>query len=216
MSSHAVQRLWPGSTIACLASGPSLNADDCAYIRGKCRVIVVNDAWRLAPWADVLYSSDRRWYPYYKGVPAFEGMRYGIGSGTGINPKANAFRGYPEIRVLKNTGYTGLETDPTGLRNGRNSGYAALNLAVHFGAARIILLGYNMSHQSGAHFFGDHPVALGQSAALYPGFRKTFGTMVEPLKALGVEVINCTVGTSLNVFPQRPLREVLTASEVAA
>jgi hypothetical protein len=204
--------LWDGETVACLATGPSLNQADCDYLRGRVRVIAINDAHRLAPWADVLYSSDRRWWPHHKGVPAFEGSKYGVGSGQG---KANPFTGYPEIHVLKNTGYSGLETAPNGLRTGRNSGYAAINLAVHFGAARILLLGYNMSHQNGAHFFGNHPAGLNQSAALYPSFRRSFDSLVEPLHAAGVEVINCTEQTSLHTFPQRPLRDVLAPQESA-
>jgi hypothetical protein len=176
------------------------------------RVICINDSYRLAPWADVLYSSDRRWWPHYKGVASFEGSKFGVGSGHG---KANPFTGYPEIRVLKNTGYSGLETEPNGLRTGRNSGYAAINLAVHLGAARILLLGYNMSHQNGAHFFGNHPAGLNQSAGLYPSFRRSFDSLVEPLKAAGVEVINCTPNSSLHTFPMRNLRDVLPLPESA-
>jgi hypothetical protein len=207
-----VERLWPGETIACLATGPSLTQSDCDYLRGRVRVIAINDSYRLAPWADVLYSSDRRWWPHYKGVPSFEGSKFGVGSGQG---KANPFTGYPEIRVQKNTGYSGLEIEPNGLRTGRNSGYAAINLAVHLGAARILLLGYNMSHQNGSHFFGNHPAGLNQSAALYPGFRRSFDSLVEPLKAAGIEVINCTPNTSLHTFPRRALRDVLPLPESA-
>lgn len=204
--------MWPGETVACLATGPSLTQADCDGLRGKVRVIAINDAHRLAPWADVLYSSDRRWWPHYKGVSSFTGLKYGVGSGLN---KSNPFSGYPEIQVLKNTGYSGIETEPNGLRTGRNSGYAAINLAVHFGAARILLLGYNMSHHHGAHFFGDHPVGLHQTSGLYPGFRRSFDSMVAPLKALGVEVINCTTNTSLHTFPQQPWREVLACQEFA-
>lgn len=207
-------RLWPGQTVAVLATGPCLTQEDCDFLRGKVPVIAINDAHRLAPWADVLYSSDRRWWPHYKGVPSFTGLKFGVGSGTGINPKANAFHGLPEIQVLRNTGFLGIETDPTGLRTGNNSGYAAINLAVHFGASRILLLGYTMSHAHGAHFFGNHPAGLAQNASLYPGFRQRFESMVEPLKALGVEVINCSPKTSLTVFPVRQVRDVLAAVEV--
>lgn len=202
-----VPKLWPGETVACLATGPSLTAEDVEYVRGKARVIAINDAHRLAPWADVLYSSDRRWWPYHKAVPSFHGLRYGIGSAPG---KRNPFREHPEIVVLKNSGYTGLETHPGGLMNGKNSGYAAINLAVHFGAVRILLLGYNMGHVSGAsHFFGEHPPALQQPGWNYASFRAVFASLVAPLAALGVQVFNCTPETSLTAFPICPLREVL-------
>src|SRR5689334_19405100 len=201
MSTH-VDRVWPGATIACLATGPSLTIEDCDYVRNKARVIAINDAHRMAPWADVLYSADRTWWRHYDGVPSFEGIKFGIGSSIG---KANPFGatrllldgpihpGYPDIRVLKNTGYDGLETDPSGLRSGMNSGFSAINLAVHLGAKRILLLGYNLGYRNGkAHFFGDHPPALAQDEWRYAGFRRVFESLVEPLRALDIEVINCT------------------------
>jgi hypothetical protein len=208
MSHHVVPRLFEGETIACLATGPSLTAEDVDYVRGKARVIAINDAWRLAPWADCLYSSDRRWYEHYAGVPSFKGQKYGIGSGQN---KRNPFRAYPEIAVLKNTGYVGLELDPGGLRNGRNSGYGAIGLAVHLGAKRIILLGYNMGLglAGKVHFFGNHPPQLNQNPSLYPNFRRVFETMVQPLADLGVRVINCTENTSLSAFQLGSLREEL-------
>jgi len=210
-----VPRLSNGGTVACLATGPSLTKADVDYVRGKAIVVAINDAHRLAPWADVLYSSDRRWWNHYKGVPEFQGLRFGIGSGIGKkNPAGSKWTG---VKILRNTGYHGLEKEPDALRNGRNSGYAAINLAVHLGARRILLLGYNMSYlKNRAHFFGSHPPGLPQSASLYPGFRKNFEHMVKPLAELGVEVINCTPDTSLMCFPIKPLREVLKETAVAA
>jgi len=202
-------RLWPGSTIACLATGPSLNQEDVDYVRPFCKVLAINDAHRLAPWADVLYSSDRRWWTHYKGVPDFKGLKFGVGSGMG---KSNGFAKLPDIRVLKNAGYNGLELSNDGLRTGRNSGHAAINLAVHLGALRIILLGYNLSYQGGkAHFFGDHPQGLPQNPSLFPGFRRSFASLVDPLEELGITIYNCTEDTSLRAFPRRRLRDVLKA-----
>lgn len=207
-----VPRLFPGSTVVCMATGPSLTQEDADYVRGRCPVIAVNFAVEKAPWAEVLYSSDRLWWPKTKGWPGFGGQRYSVGSRIG---KANPFHGHPNIHVLTNTGFDGIETDPSGLRNGRSSGYAAVNLAVHLGADRIILLGYNMGSGGRLHFYDERPGFMAHPG-LYPNWRRSFDTMVEPLKALGVEVINCTENTSLTTFPCWPLRQVLTARGVAA
>lgn len=206
-----VHREWAGQTIAILATGPSLTREDCAAIRdARIRTIAINDAWRLAPWADVLYSSDRLWWPHYKGVPEFRGRRYGIGSAPG---KSNRFHQYPQVAVLRNAGYDGLEMRPDGLRNGRNSGFAAINLAVHFGAARILLLGFNMGFPNGrAHFFGNHPPGLTQNESLYPEFRRVFETIAQPLKDLGVVVLNCTPDTSLTTFPVVDLQAAINSA----
>ena len=45
-----VSRLWPGSTVVCIGSGPSLTPEDVAYVRGKARVIAINRSVDLAPW----------------------------------------------------------------------------------------------------------------------------------------------------------------------
>jgi hypothetical protein len=114
------------------------------------------------------------------------------------------------VQVLRNTGDEGLETVPTGVRTGRNTGAAAINLAVHFGAARVLLLGYDMAvtNERHSHWFGAHPIGL-RGGSPYKLFREMFATMVAPLRALDVQVINCSRHTALTCFPRMPLREVL-------
>jgi hypothetical protein len=209
----AVPRAWPGATVVCLGGGPSLTADDVTYCRGKARVIAVNDAHRLAPWADALYAADAKWWNYHGGVPTFTGPKYGLqGTAHGLKPALAA-----GITILENTGDSGLEVDPRGVRTGKNSGYQAINVAVHFGASRILLLGYDMHapNQASSHWFGQHPSEL-RAYSPYDAFLHLFASMPEPLQVLGVEVINCTPGSALTVFPLQPLREALGASEAAA
>jgi hypothetical protein len=213
-----VPRLWPGGTVVCMASGPSLTAEDAEYVRGKVDgVIAVNTTYQMAPWADALVASDVRWWAWHKGAKGFAGLKYA----TSRHVK------WPGVQVLRNTGRDGLEREPNGLRHGLNSGYRAINLAVHFGAARILLLGYDMrrqetdaagrplpSRQQKEHWHGDHPVP---SRSSYKVFRACFETLVDPLREIGVEVINCTPGSALETFPQRDLRDVLRqATETAA
>jgi hypothetical protein len=56
-----LEPVWAGETAVLVASGPSLCPSDVDRVRGRARVIAVNDGYRLAPWADVLYACDRRW-----------------------------------------------------------------------------------------------------------------------------------------------------------
>lgn len=205
----SVPALCPGGTVVCLASGESLTAEDVAYCRGRAdAVIAVNDAHRLAPWATALYSSDVGWYTHYQGVPAFPGLKFGI---VPLAPPAAW-----GITVLQNTGDRGIDARPTGLRTGRNSGAAAINLAVHFGASRIVLLGYDMKKGATGktHFFGEHPQPIRHESP-YDAFLEVFKTTRAPLAQLGVSVINCTPGSALTVFPCQPLREVLACQPLA-
>lgn len=164
-------------------------------------MIAINDTHRLAPWADCLYSSDQQWWRYHQGVPEFAGRKYGIAP---LVP-------HPAwgITVLVNTGQTGIETDPRGLRTGRNSGYASINLAVHVGARRVVLLGFDMGRTGGrGHFFGEHPSRL-TSQMDFAACRALFQLMVDPLRTVGVEVVNASRQTALTMFPRVTLEEAL-------
>lgn len=200
-----VPRLWPDSTVVCLGTGPSLTDDDVNACRGRARVIAVNDAYRLAPWADVLYACDAKWWRYHKSVPSFTGLKFAL-----EDCEWQAGASSPGVQVLENTGEFGIELAPTGLRTGRNSGAQAINVAVHLGAARVILLGYDMGYVKGqpSHFFGEHPKSIAGGPS-YASFIPGFARMVKPLAQLGVEVINCSRRTALTTFPCRPLESVL-------
>lgn len=206
----SVPKLWPGETVVILATGPSLTQEDVDYVRGKARVIAINDAYKLAPWADCLYGTDARWWHWHHGVPSFTGPKWSLEHSQWGNFRAR----YPDVQRLMNTGPDGLEHKPTGLKNGRNSGYAAVNLACHYGATRIILLGYDLQTVKGkSHFFGHHP---NKSVSPYSSFRQRFQSLVKPLKKIGVEVINCSAHTALTAFPCAPLRETLKADAAVA
>ena len=193
-----VERRWPGCTVVCFGGGPSLTRADVDVCRGRMRAIAINTAYQLAPWADVLYGCDAKWWAWHRGVPTFRGLKYAL------EPKAGA---WPNAQVLENTGRTGLELAPTGLRHGKNSGYQAINLAVHLGAARIVLLGYDLQlgPRGEHHWHGAHP----NRVAPFLEVDAFFLTLVQPLAALGIEVLNCSRRTALTAFPRRPLEEVL-------
>lgn len=202
---NIVPRLWPESTIICIGGGPSLTQEDVDAVRGHGRVIAVNDAYKLAPWCDVLYAADAKWWNWHEGVPSFTGWKYSVDGAPPVT--------WPNVRILKLTGPDGLETQRYGLRSGLNSGYQAINLAVHLGARRILLLGYDMAPavDGRAHWFGDHP---DKTPSPYPQMRAAFDTLVEPLAALGIEVVNCSRQTALLTFPCRPLDSVLNGDDV--
>jgi hypothetical protein len=196
-----VPKLWPESTIVCIGCGPSLTQEDVDYCRGRARVIAVKDAWRLASWADALYACDGKYWDFYKGVPEFTGLKFGL----------TVDGRWPDVQALRNTGMDGLEVDPSGLRTGQNSGYQAVNLAVHLGARRIVLVGYDMQRVKGrAHFYGEHPPGGYQhTASPYGLFQQCFATIVEPLTALGIDLVNCSRQTALTCIPQQALSDAL-------
>lgn len=183
-------------TFVLIGGGPSLTPEDVVSVRNRARVIAINDAYTLAPWADVLYAADRKWIDWHDGVPSFHGAKYTIAS-RDITTR-------PDWYVMANTGLLGLERDPSGLRSGHNSGYQAINLAVHMGAKRIVLLGYDMAAplDGPSHWFGEHPDGL---PSPYPAMRAAFDSLLEPLSEAGVTVVNASRRTALETFPCVPL-----------
>jgi len=210
----SVPKLFPGETVAILAGGPSLTQADVDACRGRVRVIAIKDAIRLAPWADVLYSGEIRWWRHYGDSLQFAGLRYGI-EATSPPPAFPAGLGPWGVTVLRNTGPVGLETDPSGLRTGKNSGFQAVNLARHLGAKTILLLGFDMqpSEQGQTHWFGAHPYTMADSP--YREFLECWPTIVEPLRQEGVEVLNCTPTSALKVFQMMSVADALTRGVAA-
>lgn len=206
-----VPKLWPKSTIAVIASGPSLTQADCDYVRGRVTAtIAINESYQRAPWADVLYGCDgEKFWRWNKGVPSFTGRKYMMDK-----EKYKNSSGIPkDIPRLRDAGETGLCLDPSALANGQNSAYQGINLAVHFGARRIVLLGVDLKNgaKNRKHWHDDHPWSPDEIKLerWYLKCRELFLTIVEPLQAIGVDVVNCSPDTALTCFPRMTIAEAL-------
>ena len=189
-----------------LGAGPSLTAADVEAVRGRARVIAINRTFELAPWADVLYSADEkpfRWY-WEHGLKDCPGLKYSLTNGV---QKMG-------VTLLQRGLESGLSRDPHVLHTGKNSGYSAINLAVHLGASRILLLGYDMQRGPNGeeHCHADHP---SRSTPRYELFQSFFPSLVEPLREAGVSIVNCSRRTAIECFPRMDL-EIAMRQAVAA
>jgi len=187
---------WDGETVVCVATGPSLDKRDLAYIRGRCPVIAINDSHRLAPWADVLYGCGGQWWDWHHGVVEFEGARW-----TQDERAAHTYG----LNYIKGEAGHELSKHPDIIHHGHNSGFQAINLAYHFGARRIVLTGFDMkfSDTNQSHWFGDHP----------DGKRSNYDLMMPSFESLAkqnlIEIINCTRDTALTMFPRCAITEAV-------
>lgn len=182
-----------GYSIVCIASGPSLSQEDVDYVRGKSKAYVVNDVYKLAPWADALYACDCDWWDVHK--PEFSGKKYTISE--------EAANKYGLERVEYDTKQKwGKEKIATG----GNSGFQAMNLAYIHGAKKIVLLGYDMGRTNGkSHFFGDHPQRLQRS----PDYSKWVLAFREAAPYIDVDVINCSRESNIDCFPRMRIQDAL-------
>jgi hypothetical protein len=209
-----VQPEWKGETAAILASGPSLTREQCEFVRGKCRVIAVNNQGidtrdsttgevvpAMAPWADILYAADLKWWRHYQE----QALKF-AGRKVTIRPTLP----WAEVYSLQqSTEHATLDPRPTHLVSGGNSGYQAIHLAVHLGATRILLLGYDMKEglNRRRHWFGNHPAKL-DSRGNFTAWIMAFAKLEKVLAHKGVEVINCTPNSALRCFRRGTLKEV--------
>lgn len=211
-------RIFEGQKVACIASGPSLTQADVDLCRGVVGVIAVNDAYRLAPWADAVYAADLKWYEVHKGVPGFAGLKVSIGQHA-LATTQRFHAKFPDLLILPKTGADGLECSQVGLRVGRgqgaaHSGYQAINLAYHLGAASVILLGYDCKPDGKGrrHFFGNHPRGLNQTPLSSFGlWAKSYVSLMQDARARGFSIVNCSRVTAITAIPRADLRSQLQA-----
>jgi hypothetical protein len=166
---------------AVIATGPSLVQEDVDAVRGL-KVIAVSNAFRMAPWADVLYSADARWWQANPHALGFPGLRLSFEATAGVTCVRN--------------GAELIGPRPS------NSGYHAIKLAHRFGAKRILLLGFDCkSDGRKTHYFGQHQ--KWERAHPYAAWRENFKTIGH------LPVINCTPGSALECFPKMELCDAL-------
>ena len=194
-----IDPIFLGDTIYIVGGGTSLKNFDFNLLRDKV-VIAVNKAILHIPFAQVLYWSDTRFYEWHsKEVDEFKGIKVTCRA----QPKRN------DIINLLNTGKTGLETMSYGLRDGGNSGYAAINLAYHLGAKRIVLLGFDMQTYGKDTHWHDGYSSTADTDTMARLMVPHFDTLVEPLEKRKVKVYNASPISKLECFQKISIEEAL-------
>ncbi len=200
----SVSPRWQGQTVIVAATGMSLTADVAETCRhAHCPIIAVNDAYRLLPFATILYACDGAWWDKHNGCPKFDGEKWSSHGEPGANDKLEHAKRYG-LTLVRGAHGDVFSTDPARIHYGNNSGFQAINLAMLFGASRIVLVGFNMDHRG--HFFGAHPRPLRNID--HSKSVMIFTNAWRHLPA-GVEVINATPDSKLRGFPRMSLEDAL-------
>ena len=172
-------------------------------------MVAVNDAYRLLPWADVLYACDAAWWETHKGCPDFNGEKWsshGLPGRIRHNDKSHVAAKYG-LNLIGGMDREGFSLDPSIIHYGSNSGFQAVNLAMLWGAERIVLVGFDMHAGGGRHFFGNHPAPL-RNAASFANWINRFCVAAKGLPD-HIEILNATPGSALNCFPKVNLNDAL-------
>lgn len=163
--------IWQGMTVAVLASGQSLTQELADSVKDLPR-IAVRRAFRLARDADFVLALD--------GPPNF-----------GFWDEIQGIRGTPVcgvecdlVAAYMNIPHEVVTIEPGHIVEIRNNGLAAIRLAALFGAARIVLLGFDPPPFQ--HFYGDADPDWDR----YPGLEQGLLALVAELQARGIEVVS--------------------------
>ena len=182
---------WSGRTVACIASGPSLTVEDCAAVHAAgLPTIVTNTTFRRCPWADVLYAMDKQWWLHH------------------LKEVDRDFAGERCTPHLLPHRFGTIALKSCGFQPQNHSGAGAISLAIHAGAARVILLGYDCQHTGGmAHWHGDHGKGLGNARGV-ERWMGAYDALRKRMDKIGIVYLNCSRATALD-WPRGDLLEAL-------
>lgn len=199
----AASKIWPGETVFILAAGPSTRALDLSRLEGR-RVIAVKSAWKEYPKADVLFFADGRWWREKQ-------LRPGIGDFAGLIVTSAQEIGDPRVtRITKIDPKHGFAEQPHQVALARSSTTGAINLAIHFGAARIVLLGVDAKpgtdgrrHNHGLKW--PWPARDG----CWRDQVREFAAVAPSALRMGVEIVNANPDSAVTCWPRFPFEECL-------
>src|SRR5262245_55952119 len=129
-----IDRRWENELCVVAATGPSqdqLVADKCWQVKQEqnIKIIAVNDAYRLFPFADVLYAADVGWLDHYRGAPDFVGEKWSVYArydAYNREKKLEQAKKY-DLKLATSVIGEGFSLDPANI-HGCNSGFHAVNL----------------------------------------------------------------------------------------
>lgn len=224
-----IPRAFLGETGVLIGTGPSLDEAQIAYVRemraeGRCRVFTVNNAYMIAGKIDVHVACNHDWWDHYGNDPQLQ------------NLKALKYTWYQYVAEKYGATYVkaivkdGLSLDRRIVHINHGSGPLALNIAMHFGLSKLILLGHDMkfakdyngrARKEGStprHYFGEYPkqlqhwpsVQVGKTKpGVLDGLIQAYNKMPPDLEKAGMEVVNCTPESALPTFRMSTLEKEL-------
>jgi len=177
-------------------------------------VIGVNNAYQIGAWIDCIFFGDCAWYLVHRNAlakfpnlkvsccPRFanrplkdmEGVKY-LAKGGGRGMAGNDSKLF------------GISTNPSKVAWNHNSGAAAISLAVHFGVARIVLLGFDMCLDVGmvSHWHGSHG---NKKKPPFPRHLRGFPAIAEDARERGLEILNASPGSAIQDFSKIELKNL--------
>ncbi len=193
-----VPREWPNARCFILCSGESIGGQSAVIPKLRGRFIAVKHGVYLKPDADVLFvtgDGDSEILPL---MQAFTGTHCVVRSK--VRPSFDPFNVKRVARAKDHTTLCDLRDHVSG----RDAGTSAINLAYHFGATEIVLLGYDMR---GGHYC-EHP-NQNPPPDHFVRHVEFLHALNADAKSKGIRIVNCSPTTAVRAFERQPLEMFL-------
>jgi hypothetical protein len=177
-------------------------------------VIGVNAAYLIGNWIDIVFFGDRRWYfDNREQLTHFPGLK------VSCSPvlKDKKYKTENVKMMGRDSKGRGISDNPETVSWNSNSGAAAISLAVHTGANRIILLGFDMtlSTDGNQHWHQLYkPAGDRRNAKKLPFGRHMIGfeMIAKDAKRKRVKIINASPDSAITQFEKTTVNELLNGS----
>lgn len=191
----ASPRQWEGCRAFLLGGGRSLSSVHLEKLPAKGKIVAINRSFQLAPFADLLYWADSRFYRWFKAEIDDLTCEKVTGSHDGDYPDDVS-----RVRWDRISPFSAKPSDVAG----QCSGAHALNLAALRGCTEIWLLGYDFDD---GWWHDGYPAESREHFRLQK-FVPAIEAMAPHLAASGIAVFNANPASKLTCFPFRSLAEL--------
>jgi hypothetical protein len=194
---------WKGQTAYIIGGGPSLLTQNLELLRGR-NVIVINSSYQAWPDAQFIVFSDMRWWlDHKKALVDFKGR---------IVSTARACSGLPQLRRVIRKSTPGLADERGTLMVNKTTLTAAINLAVHLGVNKIVLLGIDQKNGPDGRTHHHAPHQWKQSANCFRRQQADLPRIAEDLCKLNIECVNASPDSALTIWPLVKLDDHVAAT----
>ncbi len=204
MTFWRAEEIWKGQACYIIGGGPSLLTQDLRLLDGQ-NVIVINSSYQAFPAAQFLIFSDMRWWCHHlrlKPLQDFKGR---------IIATSNSASG-AQLLKMKRKSSPGLATERDSVMVKNTTLTGAINLAVHFGVAKIVLLGIDQKTTDGKHWHhASHP--WNPTHNCWARQQMDMPKIAEDLRALNIPCVNASPGSALALWPIVNLEDHVPAQE---
>lgn len=198
----SVPREWVGERCFILCNGESIRGQRHLIPRLQGRIIAIKEAVRLRPDADVLLVAA-------EGHTDFIPDLFRVFTGQYIVARNKVSSRYPASvkRIARTKDHTRLCQLPDHVC-GYDCGTSAIDLAAHFGATEIVLLGMDMKGNRWCNGEYAHPMPEIPSHH-HRRHVSVLPDIAKDAKRLGIRIVNCSPDSAVTCFEQQPLEAFL-------